>query len=423
MYHKPQNRSLLNLAVAIPFLLMLIAGALLPSDGNHGILNPKSVAFLLTGASLNFYLITKRSYPVASLKLIAFACATAVFLIGWCLVSLGVGKTATETMVDQLKIFIITASVVVFTICIIKENILSYQTFVKTLIYANFTYSLAKITVLVLHMTQLVDIFTFMDKTGLRLMTMDLGTGAIRLQTSLDILSPFLLFFALQNDLLDLQLSKRFRTLYYSVTALSVLLSFSRVLIFISAFSLFLYWISASYSRFVKSTAIFMTGVLLFVGVVGVQDIAKMVEKRLFSKENTLSDDTRTYQIDALLNEYEKHPLLGTGMGGYTLEDIRDGKNLHSYEVQWVAFLMQFGIIGLILLLSALCIIAKQFLTYPPMRIKIAFLALFGSWVMAGFTNPYLISLTSGMIYALFLMTGIYLNNQKIDCIDNYHLL
>ena len=82
---------------------------------------------------------------------------------------------------------------------------------------------------------------------------------------------------------------------------------------------------------------------ILALAVIGPDNVAEMIEKRFFSNETAVSDQTRIIQIKALMREYDQFPLLGKGLGGYTKESIRDEKLMHSYEVQWAAFLMQFG--------------------------------------------------------------------------------
>ena len=131
-----------------------------------------------------------------------------------------------------------------------------------------------------------------------------------------------------------------------------------------------------------------------------------MIERRVFSSENFKSDDTRSLQIQSLLLEHEQYSFIGKGMGAYAEDNIRDPVLLHSYEVQWMAFLMQFGLIGLILLGIPLGFIVYGFVHAPITRVKCAFLCLFLLWLLSGFTNPFLISLTSGIIYAVFFLSG-----------------
>jgi hypothetical protein len=154
-----------------------------------------------------------------------------------------------------------------------------------------------------------------------------------------------------------------------------------------------------------------MTGgaiVCLLVLAAGPSRVYKVIELRFFSEQSSKSDETRNSQVKSLIKEFEEVPFLGKGLGGHTEEGIRDNKLKHSYEVQWVAFLMQFGIIGISLIISALLLILWP-MASPPFTVeKGSLLCMFLLWVLAGFTNPFLISLTSGLIYAIFLTAAHY---------------
>jgi len=105
-------------------------------------------------------------------------------------------------------------------------------------------------------------------------------------------------------------------------------------------------------------------------------------------------------------------------MGGYAESYVRDTKVRHSYEVQWVAFLMQFGLIGMLFLLLPLCFVCWKFCKPPFTIAKLSFFFLFILWLLSGFTNPFLISLTSGIIYSIFILAGMILNTPDI-CIQH----
>ncbi len=125
---------------------------------------------------------------------------------------------------------------------------------------------------------------------------------------------------------------------------------------------------------------------------------------RFASHANTLSDTIRKEQSQALWEEIYLHPFIGKGLGGYTEKSIRgeSPSMYYLYEVQWLSFLMQFGVIGLSLLLGAAFILIIPAFT-PPWRQEKRFLAtLYLVWLASGLTNPYLLSLTSGIVYALF---------------------
>ena len=62
----------------------------------------------------------------------------------------------------------------------------------------------------------------------------------------------------------------------------------------------------------------------------------------------------RFLQIDALYNKWLQSPLIGHGLNAYTPEVIRNAKNLWSYEMFYIALLMQTGMIGLTIFLSTI---------------------------------------------------------------------
>lgn len=157
---------------------------------------------------------------------------------------------------------------------------------------------------------------------------------------------------------------------------------------------------------------------MILVAWVGVERVELLIYERFFSYDNKMSDQTRVEQIAALMDGLEKVPLLGRGLGGYIDSLFRDGLVLHSYEVQWVAFLMQFGMLGFFVLLTPVLIIGYKLFLPPFTRVKLAFFGLFGIWLLSGFTNPFLISLTSGIVYSIFILAADILNYPDDEFIE-----
>jgi len=394
------------------YLVMLVLGLILPSDGNHGLFAPKSLAFLATALSFAFYLIAHRTYlreQVKAILLIFFAFA---FLIFWYAVGIDQDPLRPSGQYDQFKVFLITLFVPFVSYYMVKQKLISVQRILKTVIYANFAYCSLKVVLMGLHMLHLINLWALLSKFGMRFMSMEIMGNLGRIQTSVDIVTPYLIFFVLQSEPLGFHLSRKFKALYLVVSLISNFLSFSRLLIFAYFISLFLYWMTLRLSSVVK--ALVATSVVLAIGIAIAtpQKVFQVVEKRLFSSDNYYSDRTRHDQIQAMLGACEENPLFGKGLGGYTASCIRDSLLPHAYEVQWVAFLMQFGLFGLTILLIPIGIIAWKLIEPPITRIKCGFFLLFGLWLVSGFTNPFMISLTSGIIYALFLLAAERLNGR-----------
>jgi hypothetical protein len=166
--------------------------------------------------------------------------------------------------------------------------------------------------------------------------------------------------------------------------------------------SFLLYWFTLNAKKTILNI---IFGAVVLIGsiiAIGPSKVQKIVELRVLSRNTTASDTTRKLQINALLNEFYQSPYLGKGLGAYVSTNIRDPILKHSYEVQWMAFLMQFGIFGLSLILIPLGFIAFQILNIPHCQAKYAFLILYQLWLASGFTNPFLISLGSGILYTCF---------------------
>lgn len=398
---------------SLPFFLMLFAGLVIPSDGNHGILSPKSLSFLASAGSLSFLFLARQQLQSFHLKLLLLTFGAISFLLFWFLLGTQNGNVFSAPT-DQFKLFLITLSVPMMAVYLIQSKITSPQTIFKVIFGSSFFYSFSKILLVVLHFLKVVNLWEILNLLGVRFMSMSIYGGLERIQTSVDIITPFLVLFILHSKTLGINLPKGFKALYLSITFLSNLLSFSRFLIFIYFFSFILYGCTLSFPRLLKGTLLF--GFLFFATIIliGIEHILPVIAMRFNSLDNYYSDQTRFEQMDALLSAHQKVPLLGQGMGGYVESYIRDEELKHSYEVQWFAFLMQFGLIGTSIILLPLIWIAYRLMQVSD-RTSLSFLVLFLFWLLSGFTNPFLISLTSGIVYSMFILVPSMIDSSFIQ--------
>lgn len=391
---------------------MLVIGMMLPSDGSHGLLAPKSLAFIGSTFFMGIYFLTSQRMNQRQVMLVCFLLCALSTLLVWFSIGVDQSDLGMSSAIDQLKLFILTISTVILTLYIVSEKLATPQKIMRILIYSNFCYSTAKVGVVALHLLGVINIFALLEKLGIRFMTMGIVGSISRLQTSVDIITPFLIIFVLQSEKLHLNFSRKFRIAFCFISTISIFLSFSRFLMFVGFVGALGYWLSLSIPRLIKVVLIGTTCLAAAVAVIGVGTVVQVVEQRFFSDANYHSDLTRQEQIDALMTEYDGYPLMGKGIGGYVASFIRDGTIMHSYEVQWVAFLMQFGIVGILFLLVPFGIISYR-LVFPYIsRTRLGFLAVFGLWMFSGFTNPFMISLTSGIVYAMFLLAADVLDRE-----------
>lgn len=400
-------------AFLIAYFAMIIVGLVMPSDGNHGILTPKSLSFLGSCFFFLNYVLTKGQVSLYQLKVLSFTALLSAFLLIWLFLGLAGNLVSQEAPLDQFKIFIITFSFVVMTLYAVDEKLVSPETLIRTMIFTNFIYSIIKLSLILLHVLQIINMFDLMEALDMRFMSMEMASGFSRFQTSVDIVTPFFILFVLQSDELNLKFNSLFKYSYFVISIVAIMFSFSRFLMGVAFFSSILYMVTLNKKNLQKALLLFLGLVVVFIAVLGFDVLLTMIERRFFSHDNYYSDLTRTQQIDALMEQFFKAPYFGMGLGGFVKDFVRDGGIVYSYEVQWVAFLMQFGLFGIILLLIPVGFICSQFLLRPLSKVKFSFLGLFLIWLLSGFTNPFLISLASGIVYAIFLLAANILNRPK----------
>jgi len=400
--------------ILIPFIALLFAGFAVPSDGSHGILSIKSLAYLSTIVSLCFYLLIRRSFNFEQWKLLCFLLGSAAFFGVWAIIGILYSETSPVVILEQFKIFWLTVSVAIISIYYVSDRVISFQSLLKTVISINFIYSLVKVLVVTLHAFKIIELWKYVEIYGIRYMSMDIFDSSLaRFQTSIDIVTPFLLFFFLQSKDLGIKWSKLFQIIYPIVTLGAVFLSFSRFLIFVTILSFMLHAFTLKMNKLLVIIPIAIAAIIYSFSLIGFENVYKVIEKRFFSSDSFFSDQTRTYQINYLTKEFLEYPIFGKGLGGYVKDEVRDPILPYSYEVQWAATLMQFGMAGLLLILFPLYLIGKSLLDSPLNKHKVAFFILFLSWLASGFTNPFLLSLASGIIYSLFYLTGKVLSHEK----------
>lgn len=390
----------------IPYFILIIAGLIIPSDGGHGILNIKSLSFLATTLSLILYILLSKKFNIPQFKILCFLFCSLGFFLLWSWVSIVNNEIPSSSAIDQFKIFWLTITVVVISIYLVSEDAISFVTLLKTVFFVNLAYSFSKVLLVVLHLLGLINIWPLFESLGLRFMSMQITGNLFRFQLSNDIVSPYLLFFFLQSKHFGIKWNKSFQMFYLIISIFSIFLSFSRFIILIAMLAVFLHLCTIRMATIIRSIPITLVLLTFLISWIGINTVNEVIEKRFLSAEVLVSDNTRSDQIIALLDEHDRFPLFGKGIGGYTKDNIRDDRILHSYEVQWIAFLMQFGWTGIFLILFPLAVIAMTILSLPVTSSKLALFILFLSWLLAGFTNPFLISLASGILYSLFYLSG-----------------
>ena len=359
-------------------------------------------------------ILVRQTFKIPHLLLGAFTCLYLAFITAWMIIGAADPHTEWAATTDQAKLFLITLSVPLFTTYLKLENFIDCRFLIRIIILSNFAYCLTKLILIVLYVFGIFDVWSLLRAAGFSVMSMKIFGSLERLQTSVDISTPFIFMFALFSRQLKISLNPNMRRVYLVAAIASNLFTFSRFLLFIQAASFFLYIFSLNIHKLARATAVAATLLIAATLIIGPKNIYTSIEQRFFSSANASSDATRIEQIDAMLDHYSESPYLGAGIGAHAPQLIRVPLQPHLYEVQWVSFLMQFGLFGIFFLIFVLFILAAPLLNPPFSRTKFAFFSLFGLWILSGFTNPFLISLQSGIVYTLFLLAGWVLKDCKI---------
>lgn len=390
-----------RILITFPYFLLVAIALTIPSDGQHGFLSIKGLPFLFSTLTFGAFFF-RNAYKETWVKTCFFLGGGIGFLLIWFLIGLYSGETFLQSQFDQLKLFLVTLYFPFATYLLLEGQLISLTTFYKAVFYSSFAYVFCKILLVSLHLLGGIDLWNWLELSGIRFMKMDILNGLERVQTSVDLVPPFLIFFILRSEAIGIPLSKTFKALFAFFALLSTFLSFSRMLLFVYMVSISLAFFTLSLRTICKSLIAISMLLIISYFALGPSNVHQVVERRVFSYENTASDDVRIGQIDALYEDFHRHPLFGKGLGAHASTHIRDPDSPHSYEVQWLAFLLQFGLIGSFFLSLPFLALGNQILNAPLTRFRLALFFSYLLFLLAGFTNPFLISLASGLLYTLY---------------------
>lgn len=242
-------------------------------------------------------------------------------------------------------------------------------------------------------------------------MTMDFGKiELVRIQSASDIIVFLLVPFFLLMPQVRSKVKAGLLVLY-SIFSLIV---FSRLYLLLYCGFLLIFFVyyrkKISWKMWVLSG-----GVVIVSAFFWLENFVSMIAFRFFSSFAAESDSVRLVQAEQLLEGIRQHLWFGNGMGSYIEHYIRNTKIPFAYELEYLSFIYQLGIIGFVCIVAGIiCIYIKHFL--PILKGKqlmimkfITVLCFFWLWFRP-FFNPSFLGLQNG-----FPLIGMYL-------IDKYWL-
>ncbi|WP_440602869.1 O-antigen ligase family protein [Bacillus sp. GB_SG_008] len=285
---------------------------------------------------------------------------------------------------------------------------LKKEVLLKHLYNAIGLYLVIKIFLCILVMVGFIDIFQFIDlvkavfdyKIVTYLINDQLNLYRLYLINDLMLLVvPYLYFWLKHNNKVS-----KLDSIILVLSCIGILLSYSRALIasyfILLLFSSFLVS-STKKIKVIFSLCIFLVSIILVCNYLNLTD--SFVDR--FSSNsvaNDFSDEYRGIQKRALIQEINQHAVNGIGLGGYSIEFPGIENVPYSYENQWYAAFMKFGLIKFILFFGS--IILSLFILLRKNKVALMHLVVL---FMLPFTNPYLTSIQFSVILMILVISTI----------------
>jgi len=354
-----------------------------------------------------------------------FLIAASTFLLLWLFIGLLKFEGSEFYGLTQMKDFVATISATWVGYYLYRSNVFKWQFFFLLVLWSHVTYIFVKLIFFCLIVTNVISLGAFVDAVRdifhVTIVSLDLlavfeGLSFIRLDLLNDSLSPFLLLFLLNVDLFKVKITPKVRYLIYLLLFLNLVISFKRSLIMAALIAIAYSVVVLMKSNARLTTVITLTVATLLLYSIYPVELNYLFTERFLSASQEASDITRSEQIGILINEFSENPLFGKGLGGYSKLQIRAVDLPYTYEVQWLAFLMQFGIIGLIIvfLIYSLTIapILKSGLIVD-FKVKSIILLAFVLWGLMSFTNPMMTASFCSVFYTLLLLSSLELATNR----------
>lgn len=211
----------------------------------------------------------------------------------------------------------------------------------------------------------------------------------------------FILYIYFRNKIIYIKFPLFIEFFYSIILFISIFSAYSRFIFIIFPILLIIvFLLNKNYKTIILA---FIIGILF--SIVFHKDISLIIFQRFVNQEH--SDSWRIIMTHALLNSWSQSPFLGRGIGAYSLELIRDRSMPFSYEVQFVSILMQFGISFILLNIFILYFFLKNITN----RTILLTFSIYISLILGSFTNQYLLSTTTGVIYVIIFIILLVFNN------------
>jgi hypothetical protein len=387
------------------FLFLVFVVVSLPTGSILG-LNVKVVVFGGFLAAFTLYLISTRDE--LSRGEVTFFSVVGGFLCFWSLIGALNGQANSGQIFYQLREVTSAILIAWLSIFLIRRGLFRPENLITAVIYGILFLSAAKLALVVATIVSNIDAIeatrsVFGQES---LVAGNMAFGLFRMEFSADILGAFALFGLLARSVSGIRFGRVLTSVIFVVVLGSGFIAYSRYIWFIYLVSI---CTAIIVERSWKMLSVMVLAALL-IGASSYDVISTVVQMRFQSDETDSSDIGRVEQARALINEIKARPILGKGMGAHANTYTSSDTHLYAYELQWLAFLMQFGLVGGMGILLLVAASARDLMAAKHPAKTWIFL-LFLVWLLASWTNPYLTSSFAGATFGLFMAMFYRLRN------------
>jgi len=392
---------------------LLFFSVALPSGSLFGV--PfKHVAYLSTLTSL--IVLWRQGYIKIDggilLVFVLFCCFTIFYVL------IGSFQAATPFgfVLKEASGMFTAVSVVLIVIACISSGSVSNETVVKYSFYGALVFATWKVAVvlgLVSGVLSFDQVYNFiLNQAGYRIVSSGIFGGLVRINLIIyDFLVTFILVFMVVSPGCFSNISRVSRVVFFFVGIACVVFAFSRLLFGL----LLLGWLFSFLFRMSFRTKILVIFCVVLVVSISSEWLTGAFEQRFRSAGSAASDDIRSEQIVALIDVWADSPLIGQGFGAYSKSVIRDPSVPYSYEVQWIGFLAKIGSIGVGFLIVMVGYLYWKILAGVRLKEHYVLFLTLSAFVIGGFTNQYLVSSASGVVYCLHIVFAVLLRKNELE--------
>lgn len=395
--------SLLRVFVLIGIAATIIAAVAFPSDYFFGY-KVKSMALAL-GVFSSVIAIPAASRPV---PLNVWITAAAIVFAATMLLLFGLyrGAFATDLVLRDVELTMITIAIPFFIVTVsLAHDLVTARRIVTFCIIGLCIYASWKIALEVIGVEYgmrwivmqaiLAKAFQLLPNAG------ELGGGLFRISYVGDMVCAVALIFLFPHIPPHIHLPMPVRIIAGILLLAAVISGWSR---FNMVFALVNIFLGATSTMKPQRVLIPIVAMALTAATVIVlsPDVSKAVVDRFAGKETAeLSDEPRIEQTAALLGKFSDSVVFGFGPGAFVPSIIR-GDYPFTYEVQVLSLLMRYGLIGGVIIVLFLGYVIYMLSGIRPIGARVVLLTAFLLFIVANFTNAYLMSSPMSIVWLMF---------------------